>query len=80
MSLFSSEEKKALADSYALMMTLPAWKDLDVFARSEHDGSVKREDSKSARELTLGEVGEERGIRKGILKILKHAEQRREGV
>jgi len=78
--MFGSDEKKALSDLYKVMMNGDAWKDLERFAEQERERSVKRFDDKSASQVTLCEVGEERGIRKGIYKILQHAQQRRDGI
>lgn len=75
-----TEEKKALADAYNSMMMTSAWKDLERYADGEKESSMKRMDSKSASTLSLGEVCEERGLRKGISKIIDHAKQCREGI
>lgn len=81
MSMFGvSEDKKAHTDAYRTLMNMDAWKDFEQFANAEVDASRKREDSKHASDLTIGYVCEERGIRKGILKLIQHAEQKREGV
>lgn len=80
MNLFKTEDKKYLADAYNAMMRMPAWKDLENYAENERTSSMKRMDDKSASNLSLGEVCEERGIRKGIFKIMKYAEQRGEGL
>lgn len=69
-----------LSKAYASMMQMDAWKDLERYAEDEREMSMKRIDDKSARDLSLGEVCEERGIRKGILKVLQHAELRKEGI
>lgn len=74
------QDKKALADAYNSMMNLGAWKDLEKYAEDERFMSMRRIDDKSAANLSLGEVCEERGIRKGIFKILQHAQQRAEGI
>lgn len=75
-----TEEKKALSEAYRMMMLLPAWRDLEHYAETEVESSVKRVDNKSASDLTLGYVCEERGVRKGIRKLIQHAEQKRDGV
>lgn len=81
MSIFSiKEDKKALADAYNSMMQLAAWKDLERYADDERHASMRRMDDKSASNLSLGEVCEERGIRKGIFKLIQHAQQRAEGI
>ncbi len=74
------EESKSLANAYASMMNMNAWQDIVRFANEERDASIKRIDDKSAADLNLGTVCEERGIRKGIFKLIQHAEQCREGV
>lgn len=74
------EEKKSLTNAYASMMNMDAWEELVRFANSERDASIKRIDDKNAADLNLGTVCEERGIRKGIFKLIQHAEQCREGV
>lgn len=73
-------ERKQLADNYAAMAQMPAWADLLAYLLEERGASVKRSDVKSAAELTIGEVCEERGIRKGLTKILQHVDFRKEGV
>ena len=78
--IVTSEEKRTLANAYALMMASDAWLDLERFMIEERTSSMRRIDDKSAASLSLGEVCEERGIRKGIIKILQHAAQRKEGV
>lgn len=74
-----SPENKALVNAYTVMMQMDAWKDLEAFARAEVEHSISQVDSRSAADLTLGYVCEERGIRKGITKLLQHAERRRVG-
>lgn len=71
---------KERADIYRRMMESDGWKDLEAFALRERDQSMQRMDSTSASDLTIGQVCEERGIRKGIMKILQRAQQCREGV
>jgi hypothetical protein len=73
-------DNNALRSAYAAMMEMEAWKDLVRFCEDERDTSMKRMDAKSAAELALGEVCEERGIRKGIFKVIQHAEFKREGI
>jgi hypothetical protein len=75
-----NEAKKALANAYAIMMQTDAWKDLERYAIAERDASAKRIDDKPASDLNLGTVCEERGIRKGIFKLIQHAEFCKEGV
>jgi hypothetical protein len=75
-----SDEKKERASAYQNMMQMPAWKDLEKYASEERISSMKRMDEKPAAILSLGDVCEERGIRKGIFKIIQHAEQCREGI
>ncbi len=62
------------------MMQSEAWQDLEKYANEERELSMKRMDAKSASDLSLGEVCEERGIRKGIFRVIQHAEFCREGV
>jgi hypothetical protein len=64
---------------YHQMMQLPAWKDLEAFADNEREMSMKSIDCKSAANLSLGEVCEERGVRKGIRRIIQHAHDCRAG-
>lgn len=73
-------ERKQLADNYAAMMQMQAWADLEQYLKDEILLSVNRSDSKSAAEITIGEVCEERGLRKGLNKVLQHALFRKEGV
>ncbi len=76
----NSDERKSIAKAYHDMMQMPAWKELMKYANEERDASVKRVDDKNASDLNIGTVCEERGIRKGIFKLIKHAEQSAEGV
>ena len=76
----TDEEKKSMSSAYHSMMVTDAWQDLVAYAKSEIESSYKRMDSKSATELRIGDVCEERGIRKGLLKILQHADFKREGI
>jgi hypothetical protein len=83
MMIYNTEEKeakKARVNAYQTLMQMPGWKDLEKWAENEKFLSMKRMDEKSASSLSLGEVCEERGIRKGIMKILNYAEQCREGI
>lgn len=66
--------------AYDDMTKLPAWKDLVDYAEGEMEASMKRIDSKSASDLNIGEVCEERGVRAGIRKILRHVDMRKEGI
>lgn len=75
-----SDLKKALTAAYASLLQTSAWKDLIEYAREEQKKSMERVDSKAASELNIGTVCEERGIRKGIFKIIQYAEQRAEGI
>lgn len=75
-----NEEKKARMNNYGAMMNMEAWKDLVRYAESERDVSIKSIDDKNAADLNINIVCEQRGIRKGIFKIIQHAEQCREGV
>jgi hypothetical protein len=74
------EERTRWASSYSAMMQTDAWKDLEKYALNERELSVNKIDAKSAADLSLGEVCEERGIRKGIFKIMQHAAFRKEGI
>jgi hypothetical protein len=78
--IFQSEDRKALADAYNSMFLSAAWMDLERYAKAEKEASMKRMDSKAASDLSLGEVCEERGVRKGIQKILQYAQQKGEGI
>ena len=81
MSIFTpSEEKKALCDFYRAMTNTVAWNDLKQWVDKQLLASMDRMDSKSASSLTLIDVGEERGIRKGMLKLIHYAEQKAEGI
>jgi flagellar motility protein MotE (MotC chaperone) len=71
--------RNRLASAYSAMMQSEAWKDLENFANGERESSMKRMDTKNASDLVLGEVCEERGIRKGIFKVIQHAEFRAGG-
>lgn len=72
--------RKRLKTAYASMMVMDAWKDLEQYAADERQMSMERIDNKSASELNIGTVCEERGIRKGIFKLIQHAQQRAEGI
>lgn len=61
------------------MMETDAWKDLEEYIKEQRESSMKMIDNKSAKDLSLGEVCEERGIRKGLIKILNHAQTRKDG-
>lgn len=74
-----SDEKKSAATAYENMMQLAAWKDMAQFIESEKAQSIKRLDDKSSKDVTMGDYFEERGYRKGLEKILKHAEFRKSG-
>jgi hypothetical protein len=75
-----NEEKQALAREYASLMTMRAWQDLVNYMETERDASMKSIDDKSVGDLNINIVCEQRGIRKGMLKIIQHAEQCAEGV
>jgi hypothetical protein len=75
-----SDIKKRIAGEYAAMMQSEAWKDLEAWSKLERAASFQRVDDKPINELIVPFTCEERGIRKGILKVLQHAEQCREGV
>lgn len=72
--------KEAKAKDYAAMMNMNAWHDLVAYAEAERDSSIKSIDDKSASDLNINIVCEQRGIRKGIFKVIQHAEQCRDGV
>jgi hypothetical protein len=76
----NSDEKKSLASAYRSMMQTPAWKDLEIFANTERDASIRSIDVKNACDLNINTVCEQSGIRKGISRIIQHAQQRSEGV
>lgn len=80
MNNLTDEQKKQLSSAYHSMMAMDAWQDLVAYAKEERESSFKRSDSKSAGDLTIGEICEERGIRKGLFKLLQYAEFKREGV
>ncbi len=75
-----NEGKKHLAGVYAAMMASEAWADLVRYADSERELSMKRIDDTSAADLSLGHVCEERGVRKGLMKLIQHAEYCKEGI
>lgn len=74
------DAKQSRASDYAAMMNMAAWSDLVAYAEAERDASIKSIDDKSAADLNINVVCEQRGIRKGIFKLIQHAEQCREGV
>lgn len=67
-----NEKAKAIerANSYRDMCNLWAWKDLVRIIEEEKIASVTRCDSIPTKEMSLSLVSEERGIRKGLNKIL----------
>lgn len=69
-----------MSDLYRVMMNMDAWKDLERYAEAERMKSVERSDMKSAANLTLSEICEERGIRKGMQKLIQYALQKGEGI
>lgn len=69
-----------MAAGYKSMMVSAAWQDLERYAKEERDNSMKRIDCTPADELVIQTVCEERGIRKGIWKVIQFAQQRSEGV
>ncbi len=74
------EERKQWQVAYDAMMQSDAWKDLERYADDQRQASMLRTDTKPAAGLSLGEVCEERGIRKGIVKIIQHAQFRQQGI
>jgi hypothetical protein len=76
----TQDEKNRWASSYGSMMQSEAWKDLERYALAEREASMQRIDVKNASDLSLGEVCEERGIRKGIFKLMQHAEFKKQGI
>ena len=75
----SEIERRGLGSSYQQMTDLDAWKDLEAYIKEQRETSIKLLDDRSPKDLTLGEVCEERGIRKGMLKILSHVESMKSG-
>ena len=75
-----SEEKNNLSKAYASMMQMDAWRDLASFVDLEVSASLHNQDNRPLSELTLIEAAEQRGIRKGMRKVLRQAEFNREGV
>lgn len=71
---------KERASLYGALLNLNAWHDLETFAAHEIDASMRRMDAKSAADLSLGEVCEERGVRRGIRLILDEAKRRAQGL
>lgn len=76
----TKEQRVSRASLYAQMVESAAWKDLERWADAERIESMKRVDDKDASALNLGTVCEERGIRKGLLKLIQHAHFCREGI
>lgn len=76
----TDEGKKSFANAYASLMEMAAWRDVVQFIKDEKAQSIKRLDDKSAKDVSLSEYCEERGYRKGLEKILQHAEFRKSGV
>ena len=71
---------KTLMAEFSSMMESQAWKKLDAWSKEERESSLKRTDGTSVTDLSLGMVCEERGIRKGILKVIQYAENCRAGL
>ena len=78
--MIASEDKKAIANAYEVMTSMPAWKELVQFIEAEKEHSINRLDVKPAKDVSVGDYCEERGYRKGLEKILQHAEYRKSGV
>lgn len=64
---------------FAQMITLSAWKRLEKWAEEESDRSMRMIDGISAKDLSVNHVCEERGLRKGILKVIQYANGQAEG-
>lgn len=73
-------DRKYKSKAYSRMMEDEAWQDLEQYAKNEQTASLKRIDDKPAADLSINSVCEERGFRKGILKILQHANECRNGI
>lgn len=69
-----------MMNAYASMMSSDAWQDLKRWAENQRDESISKQDAKAASDLNINVVCEDRGIRKGIAMLMRHAEQKREGV
>lgn len=74
-----TDEKKELANAYRTLMDMPAWKNLESYIHTQKNLSLEKEDNKTASDLTLGFVCQERGIRKGLQMLLDYASRCREG-
>ena len=63
----------SLKGQFEAMLATDAWKALESWVAHECDESMKRHDNKSAADLIINEVCEDRGIRKGMRKVLQQA-------
>ena len=69
----------AKKDMYLALTNSHAWKDLESWATHEADASMKSIDNTPATELNLGKVCEERGYRRGLMRIIQQAKFMAEG-
>lgn len=75
-----AEKDHGLSSAYIALIQSDGWKDLEHFMDMEREASMRRIDSKAASELTVGEICEEKGIRKAINKILRYVQDRKNGI
>lgn len=67
-----NQRRVQLAESYATMRGLIAWRDLDVFMTQLSQESVKHLDEMPVQALTLADAAHSRGIREAIDRIRRH--------
>lgn len=68
-----------LKGQFEAMIASDAWKALEAWVAHECDESMRRHDSKPANDLKINEYCEDRGIRKGMRKVLQQAHSFSEG-
>jgi hypothetical protein len=71
--------KTARQIEYANLMNMPAWKDIEKWANEEAERSMRMMDAISAKDLSVNHVCEERGLRKGIFKVIRYVKDQAEG-
>lgn len=70
---------QATKDAFSVLVRSNAWQRLEAWVAHEVDSSIRLQDAKPADELNLGTVCEERGIRKGMMRVIQEAKGKAEG-
>ena len=71
-----SEDAKAIerANAYRQMCQMWAWKDLMKIVEDVKEETVSREDSYATKDLSLVLIAEDRGIRRGLNRLLSEVD------